>query len=375
MADEKIAALIVAAGFSSRVKAFKPLLPMGSSTIIETAIDTFHSVGIRNVVVVTGYNAEVLEAHIKHTGAICLRSDYVHNKMFDSACIGLHYLQDQCDMVFFTPVDSPLFTKYSLKEMIYKMRTSSNSVLCPCYSEEKGHPLLINRNSIADILSHDGADGMKGAYSRLKDVEMFNLPDPAIIMDADTPMAYEAMNLYEQERAVPSKEACMKIHEDFKTPEKIQKHCEKVACVAEAMAKPIADIGYSLDLKKVQSAALLHDIVRFKKNHAAEGAELLDDLGYTGISSIVGAHEELDEYDMLHITEKSVVYLADKLVCEDAVISIQERFGIKMKRYQSDENAYKAVQRKYKQALQVEKMIRPIVKGEYAFVSQDRRID
>ena len=245
--------------------------------------------------------------------------------------------------------------------MILKMQFSGNSVLCPCYNNEKGHPLLINAGSIADILSHDGTDGMKGAYSGLKDVEMMHMVDPAIIMDVDTPEAYEAMKRYEQERAVPSKEACMKLHELFETPEKVQKHCEKVACVAERLAKSIADKGCLPDLKKIRSAALLHDIVRSEKNHAARGEALLEDLGHTGISSIVGAHEELDEYDLSHITEKSVVYLADKLVCEDVMISIKERFGKKMKRYRNDENAYRAVQRKYRQALQVEKMISRIV--------------
>lgn len=357
MADQKIAAVIVAAGRSSRMKAFKPLLPLGSSTIIETAIGTFQRAGIGQIVVVTGHKAELLEAHIQHTGAICLRSDYLHNQMFDSACIGLSYLQGQCGMVFFTPVDSPLFTKYSLGQMILKMQAGNCPVLRPCYRKEMGHPLLINRHSIAEILSHDGTDGMKGAARRLKDVERIDLPDPALIMDADTPEAYDAMRRYEQERAVPTRDVCLEMHEYFKTPERIRKHCAKVAAVAEAMAQSLAGSGHPLDLKKIQPAALLHDIARAQRHHARAGAALLEDLGHTGISSIVGAHEELEEYDMTHITEKSVVYLADKRVREDSVITLQERFGEKMALYQQDEEACRAIQRKYQQALQVEKMI------------------
>jgi len=36
---------------------------------------------------------------------------------------------------------------------------------------------------------------MKGAIRRLKDVEITDLPDPALIMDADTTEGYEAMKL------------------------------------------------------------------------------------------------------------------------------------------------------------------------------------
>lgn len=364
MLNKKIAAIIVAAGYSSRMKAFKPLLPMGSSTMIETAIDTFQSVGIGNIIVVTGKNAEELEAQIEYTGAICLRSDYTHNKMFDSACIGLNYLKDKCDMVFFTPVDSPLFTEYSLKHMILKMNSLNSSVLCPYYGEEPGHPLLINKNSFNEILSYEGTLGMKGAISRLKDVEVINLPDPALIMDADTPVDYEAMKFYEKERSVPSNKMCMAIHKYFMTPDKILNHCEKVATVAVSMAEVLIKKGYYIDVKKIQSAALLHDIMRYKKSHAAEGAILLEDLGCTGISPIVETHMELNEYDMFYITEKSIVYLADKLVCEDSIISLEERFYEKFKIYQIGGHAYKAVEKRYKQAQQVENMINQAIKGE-----------
>jgi len=355
--EDKIAAVIVAAGFSSRVKAFKPLLPMGSSTVIETAIHTFRSIGVGDIVVITGFNAEALEAHIAHTAAICLRSDYLHNKMFDSACIGIRLLKNKCAMTFFTPADSPLFTRYSLKTMLERMRSSDRTVLCPCYNREKGHPLLIKSESFEDILSHDGLEGMKGAVGKLKGFEMMHLPDPALIMDADTPEAYEAMKRYERERAVPSKEVCMRVHQDFNTPDHIIRHCAKVANVAEYIAQALCDKDCILDLNKIRAAALLHDILRTENNHAFRAAALLDDLGFTGISSIVGDHMELDEYDTVHITEKSVVYLADKMVYKDAVASIGERFGNKLNLYRHDKNAYRAVQRKFEQALQVEKMI------------------
>ena len=133
--------------------------------------------------------------------------------------------------------------------------------------------------------------------------------------------------------------------------------------MAEAITKSLAEKGCFLDLKKIRSAALLHDIARTNKNHAVLGAAWLDDLGHTGISSIVGAHMELEEYDASHITEKTLVYLADKLVFEDRVISLTERFGHKMKLYHHDDTSGKAAQRKYEQALQVEGMINRFLKS------------
>jgi molybdenum cofactor cytidylyltransferase len=49
-----IAALILAAGYSSRMGTCKPLLPMGDSTILEQTLSRFLQAGIHDVRVVLG---------------------------------------------------------------------------------------------------------------------------------------------------------------------------------------------------------------------------------------------------------------------------------------------------------------------------------
>ena len=50
----ELALILLAGGYSSRMKAFKPLLPLGDCTVIETAIDTFLHAGIKNIAVSPG---------------------------------------------------------------------------------------------------------------------------------------------------------------------------------------------------------------------------------------------------------------------------------------------------------------------------------
>ena len=57
-------ALIVAAGKSSRMGDFKPMLQLGSISIAQRVINNFRQAGISKVVVVTGYHADVLECHL-----------------------------------------------------------------------------------------------------------------------------------------------------------------------------------------------------------------------------------------------------------------------------------------------------------------------
>ena len=83
-------ALIVAAGKSSRMGDFKPMLQLGSISIAQRVINNFRQAGISKIVVVTGYRADVLERHLASNNVIFLRNeDYASTHMFDSVRIGL----------------------------------------------------------------------------------------------------------------------------------------------------------------------------------------------------------------------------------------------------------------------------------------------
>ena len=56
MSKKKLTALILAAGYSSRMGDFKPLLPLNGKPVIAQTISSFHEAGITDirVVVATG---------------------------------------------------------------------------------------------------------------------------------------------------------------------------------------------------------------------------------------------------------------------------------------------------------------------------------
>ena len=53
-----ISAILLAAGRSSRMGAFKPLLPFGESTVIESCIINLRSAGIEEIIIVIGHRAD-----------------------------------------------------------------------------------------------------------------------------------------------------------------------------------------------------------------------------------------------------------------------------------------------------------------------------
>ena len=177
------AALITAAGMSSRMGAFKPMLNIGSMTVAKRVIATFRQAGIRRIVMITGFEAAQLEHHLSGEGIIFLRNEnYEATQMFDSVKIGLSYLQDKCDSLLLTPVDIPLFTANTVEKLIL----SGAKLACPECQGETGHPILISSELIPEILSDSGETGLKGALDRCcVPMKHIIVEDPGTLHDAD----------------------------------------------------------------------------------------------------------------------------------------------------------------------------------------------
>ena len=189
-----VGALIVAAGMSSRMGQFKPMLNIGTISVAQRIIATFHRAGIDKIVMVTGYNAVALERHLAGEGVIFLRNEnYETTQMFDSVKIGLRYLENKCDKVLFTPVDVPLFTVHTVKTIL----ESGNPLVCPVCQGETGHPLLIDQSLITEILQDSGERGLRGATERCSaSLSYVEVEDFGTIRDADTPEDFEALVEY-----------------------------------------------------------------------------------------------------------------------------------------------------------------------------------
>ena len=196
----QIGALIVAAGMSSRMGEFKPMLSIGSISVAQRVVATLSQAGVSKIVMVTGYNATILERHLSGNGIIFLRNEnYETTQMFDSVKIGLRYLQDKCDRILFTPVDVPLFTAKTVRTIL----DSGAELACPMCEGKQGHPILIANKLIPEILKDCGEMGLKGAMDRCSiPLARIEVDDPGTIHDADTPEDFSALVDYHNSQLV-----------------------------------------------------------------------------------------------------------------------------------------------------------------------------
>lgn len=190
MSNKRFGAVILAAGFSSRMGAFKPLLTLDDESILSRLVKTAKQAGVQDVVVVTGHNREALEPVLREHGALEAFNSRFQEGMFTSIQTGAEALPDGLDGFFLMPVDCPLVSAPILEKL--KESFDSEKFSVACYRGRKGHPLLIPECFRSEIVEHDGTGGLKAITDR--DFSLMQRIETAfegVVMDMDTPQAYE----------------------------------------------------------------------------------------------------------------------------------------------------------------------------------------
>lgn len=124
-----------------------------------------------------------------------------------------------------------------------------------------------------------------------------------------------------------SHENCIRLMEAAGASENQKRHGIAVADQCMRIVVTLAACGYYLDEQALYFAAMLHDIARDEKNHAKRGAHYLRTLGYEKTAYIIeNHHEDIINLDA-QIDERIILQLADKLVIEDRIVTLNERFA------------------------------------------------
>ncbi len=122
------------------------------------------------------------------------------------------------------------------------------------------------------------------------------------------------------------------------------RHCEAVAAVATAVAEALHPVLPALDVQLVRSGALLHDIAKGSRRHAATAQHLMEGLGLRRLGEVVGAHMVIPDEHLAAstVTEEQLVYLADKMVVKDGVAGIDERERRSLQKQLENPDGYEA---------------------------------
>ncbi|MGO9309556.1 MAG: NTP transferase domain-containing protein [Spirochaetia bacterium] len=178
---ELVDCVIPAAGRSVRMGRWKPVLPFGDSTIIQTVVSTALQTCSR-VVLVTGYRGAELAVLFKgDPRVIRVENASWELGMFGSIRMGAAAVKTR--RFFVTLGDMPWISSAVYNALLCHEEAE---VLFPEHDGTRGHPVLFHERVRDAIASADSVEGSMRAVAASFRVSELHWTDDSILRDADT---------------------------------------------------------------------------------------------------------------------------------------------------------------------------------------------
>ncbi len=188
-----VSCVILAAGMSTRMKSFKPLLTFNKLTFIENIIYKTSPI-VDEVIVVTGYKQneimDLFNVNNKKSNNIkfVFNQDY-QAPMFNSLQLGLNKVKEG-NWVLYHFVDQPTIPETFYCEFLEQIDPKFNFIQ-PVFNGKKGHPLLFNFNFVKHLVNSNSTSNLRDEIYYTEIVKKYwDCNFKEVLNDYDTPEQY-----------------------------------------------------------------------------------------------------------------------------------------------------------------------------------------
>lgn len=358
--------VILAAGQAGRMGRCKALLPLSDAAddhALSRLARLWAGASARRVVI--GFHAEAVGAACAALGLETVRNPRPEEGMFSSVRAGLEAVMrgpsaSAVDGVFLQPVDVPLVRPLTVVSLGEAAASFPGAALIPTFAGEEGHPVFLPAALLPSILKADGEGGLRAVLAGLP-LRHVPVADALMLRDMDRPDDYAALRELVRETDMLSPAEAEEWLRLRNMPERGLRHARAVGAVAQALAQALARArrheGAAAPLPDgalCRAAGLLHDICKGEADHEAAGARLLARYGLPRLAAIVGAHRDMTPVAPEALTERELVFLADKHCRGGDWVSVARRFDDKLALYAGDDAACAAIEGRKARALDME---------------------
>jgi molybdenum cofactor cytidylyltransferase len=192
----RVAAVVLAAGGSTRFGRPKQFALFQGDTFIKRIVAAAIEAGCAPVVVVTGEDSAQIRSELaRFTVSIAMNPDW-QKGLGSSIIVGIRHamnLAADLDAALLLTCDQPFVTAAVLTQFIQLRLTSRKPIIASAYAGTIGIPALFDRSCFPDLLRLKGDSGAKGIIlARPHDVASFDFPAGEI--DIDTAADYEKLD-------------------------------------------------------------------------------------------------------------------------------------------------------------------------------------
>jgi molybdenum cofactor cytidylyltransferase len=184
--------VLLAAGESRRMRAFKQLLPIGEKSFVESCVENILDTGrIAQLVVVTGRRSEEVRQAIKNREVRIVYNPDYRSGMSGSIKKGIESISASADAVLIALVDQPHIGAGIIKTLIDSYENPRPLVAVPTFNGKRGHPIIVSMALKGEILAMDPEQGLRSVI-RAHDNEVMEVEigSEAVLKDFDYPEDY-----------------------------------------------------------------------------------------------------------------------------------------------------------------------------------------
>lgn len=173
---------------------FKPLLPFGKQTVIESTIDYLRQGGVETIVVVLGHRANELRAHLANLPVSFALNPDPDTEMTASIAAALQQISQSEEAALIALADHPAVPP-SVVSMLISEWQNGSQLLIPTWQNRGGHPVLIDLQYRTELENLDPQRGLKALFEAHRgEVRRVPVDSPFIARDMDTWDDYQALH-------------------------------------------------------------------------------------------------------------------------------------------------------------------------------------
>lgn len=189
----KIAAVVLAAGASERMRYPKTLLIFGKETVVDRVIRVCAEGGCDPVIVVLGSEEERIRANASLAGAQVVSHPGFAQGRTSSLQAGLRVLPEEAEAFLLYPVDYALVQSATVGALLAAREESGSMIVVPTSGGHRGHPILCDRAIAEEFLALAPDAPAREVVNRDRGrVHEVSVEDAEVHRDLDTPADYHA---------------------------------------------------------------------------------------------------------------------------------------------------------------------------------------
>lgn len=192
---EPMAGVVLAAGESKRFGRPKQLLDWKGQPFVRVVAQTALRAGLSPVIVVTGANAEQVEAAVEDLNVTVIRNTEWADGQGSSIRAGVLALTQPASReggAVFLLADQPQVTTTVIQALMEKHAQGLHPVVAPMVLDRRGNPVLFDRVTFPDLLQIEGDTGGRAIFHKHV-VEYLPWHDDSLLLDVDTPEQYQRL--------------------------------------------------------------------------------------------------------------------------------------------------------------------------------------